>query len=224
LVLVLLTAGLLIHAQKKELFTINPGQRLVEAIPDSAQYMYPTFLTGNIFFRDDRNGTAKLNYNILFEEMMFLNPDGDTLAIGNAETIRQIVINKDTFFFNNVFVKQVASHGDIKLGMRKTFRVIDSRKMGAMGLPTSNTVRSFRAVNTASDLQSLIVQEVLTLEKTTQFYLGDKFNKFQFANRTTVLDLLPGKRKLIKTYLKNNDVNFINKGDIIKMLIYLQQN
>jgi len=223
--IMLLTLASLSNAQKHEQFIINPGERPAEAIPDSAQYAYPLFVRGGITFRDDRSsGTARLNYNYLFEEMMFLNTKGDTLAIDDAATIRQIVINTDTFYFSNVFIKQMTTYGDIKLGRREFFRISNIRKTGAMGLPTSNTVESFKAVSTASDLRTLVVQEVLTLEKMTQFYFGDKFNKFQLANRNNLLELFPEKRKLIKAYLKETNVNFIREDDIIKLLAYLREN
>jgi hypothetical protein len=64
------------------------------------QYAYPAFTKGYISFRDNRNRTVQLNYNYLFEEMMFLNNTGDTLAIANAPTIRQITIMADTFYFS----------------------------------------------------------------------------------------------------------------------------
>ncbi len=58
----------------------------------------------------------------------------------------------------------------------------------------------------------------------TQFFFGDKFNKFQIANRNNLLELFPEKRKLIKTYLKDTNVNFIREDDIIKLLVYLEKN
>ena len=154
--------------------------------------------------------------------MMFLDPKADTLAIDNAATIRQIVIHADTFYFSHVFVKQMARYGDIKLGSRESFRVIDSRKIGAMGQPTSNTVKTFSAASSSSDLRSLVVQEVITLEKVPQFYLGDKFNKFRLANQDNLLDLFPGKGKVIKAYIKENNINFTIQEDLIKMLVYIQ--
>ena len=224
-IIMLMTVASLSNAQKHEQFIINPGERPVEAIPDSAQYAYPSFVRGSITFRDERPaGTARLNYNYLFEEMMFLNNKEDTLAIADAATIRQIVINADTFYFSNVFVKHAATYGDIKLGRREYFRVANIRKTGAMGLPTSNTVQSYKAASTASDLRTLVVQEVLNLEKMTQFFFGDKFNKFQIANRNNMQELFPEKRKLIKTYLKDNHVNFTQEEDVVKLLVYLQKN
>ena len=222
---ILMIGAFLSNAQQKQLFTINPGEKPVEAIPDSSQYAYPSFTRGNISFRDDRSsGTARLNYNYLFEEMMFLNAKGDTLAIDDAATVRQIVINTDTFYFSNVFVKQMATYGDIKLGRREYFSIANIRKTGAMGLPTSNTVQSYKAASTASDLRSLVVQEVLNLEKMTQYYFGDKFNKFQLATRNNLLELFPEKRKLIKAWLKDNNINFTRNDDIIRLLVYLQEN
>lgn len=212
-------------AQKKETYIVNPGQKPVETIPDSAQYAYPSFTKGNISFRDGRSsGTARMNYNYLFEEMMFLNPKGDTLAIDEAALVRQIIINTDTFYFSDVFIKQKANYGDIKLGYREYFRVANIRKIGAMGQATSNTVESYNAANTASDIRSLVVQEVVNLEKTHQFYLGDKFNNFQLANRKNLLALFPDKSKQVKAFLKENNINFTQESDLIKLLVYLKGN
>lgn len=223
--LILLLVVSAANAQKTKIFTVKPGEKASEAIPDSVQYAYPSFVTATISFRDDRSGgTAKLNYNCLFEEMMFLNNKGDTLALANAETIRQIVINTDTFYFSNVFVKKIAAFGDIKLGSRNYFRLVNLQKTGAMGLPTSQTVQSYKAISTASDLRSLVVQDVMTLERTTQFFIGDKFNKFQLANRNNLLESFPEKRKLVKAYLKDHPIDYSSADDITRLLTWLQEN
>ena len=212
------------HAQEKEIYIVKPGEKVTESLPDSVQFTYPSFTMATISFRDGRSGTAKLNYNSLFEEMMFIDPKGDTLAIGNLETIRHVVFNKDTFFLSDILVKQVASYGDVLLGQRIFFRVINVRKPGAMGHPTSNTVQSFRAMNTASDLRSLVVMEEITLEKSSLYYLGDRFGKFSHANRNTLFEMFPQKRKQIKEYLKENNTSFTSETDLKKLLKYIYQN
>ena len=216
--------ALISNAQNDDYFTINPGEKPVEKIPGEAQYTYPAFTKGYIFFRDNRTGTVQLNYNALFEEMMFLNNSGDTLAIANAPTIRHITINNDTFYFSDVYVRQIATYGDMKLAQRQYFGFVNSRKVGALGQTTSASVDSYKAANTTSDIRSLIVQEVVNLKKASQFYIGDRFNNFQLANRKSLLDLFPQKNKVIKVYLKENNVNFTREEDIKGLLTYLQGN
>ena len=215
---------ILVSAQQRDYFTINPGEKPAEEIPDSLQYAYPAFIKGYISFRDTRNGTVQLNYNYLFEEMMFLNNTGDTLAIADAPTIRQITIKTDTFYFSNVFVKQIATFGEIKLAQRQYFGVVNSLKIGSYGQTTSAPVVSYKSANTATGIKSLTVQEVVNLKKVTQFYIADKFNNFQLVNKKSLPDLFPKKSKIIKTYLKDNNVNFTREEDIKGLLAFLQSN
>lgn len=213
-----------VNAQKTKYFTINPGEKISEVIPDSDKYTYPAFTTGAVYFRDSRKATAKMNYNSLFEEIIFINPAGDTLALDNAPTISYVVIGADTFYFDNTFVKHIASYGEIKFAGKECFAIANINKVGAMDQVTPGSIETIKSVYTGTDSKELVIQQVLKVRKETLYYFGDRSNNFKIANRKNLFDLFPGKTKKVKNYFKNNSVNFFNESDLKKMIIFLQAN
>jgi hypothetical protein len=211
-----------ICAQQPITFTIKPGEKIEEVIPDSVSYSYPSFTNGIVFFRDDRRVTAKLNYNSLFEEIMFIAPGGDTMALDNGAAIRYVVINADTFYFAGTFLKGSGSYEDIKLASKELFVIANINAIGAMGQNAPSSVTTVKSLLTRSEAKALVRQEVLKIRKETHFYFGDRFNNFKIANRKSLIDFFPGRSKKIKEYLKENTVSFYKKTDLNKMITALQ--
>lgn len=211
-----------VNGQKAIYFTIQPGEKIGTVVPDSVSYSYPSFINGTVYFRDNRRVTAKLNYNSLFEEIMFIDPRGDTMALDNGAAIKYVLINADTFYFDNFFVKSAGSFGDIKLASRDIFTIVDVNAIGAMGNKAPSSVTTVGTLFVRGESKGLTVQEILKIRKETQFYTGDRFNNFKILNRKSLLDLVPGKSKKAKEYLKKNTVRLDNKDELTRMITFLQ--
>src|SRR5215207_5534575 len=115
------------EAQKRKTFKIQPGEKLVEVIPNNEQYSYPEFRNANIYFRQNTYSAAKLNYNNLYGEMQFIDPKGDTLSMSDESTIKIIVIEPDTFYYDKGYMQQLADYGEIKL-VKKVFFTFVNRQ------------------------------------------------------------------------------------------------
>lgn len=213
-----------VNGQKTITFTIKPGEKIESTVPDSVSYSYPSFINGTVYFRDGRRVTAKLNYNSLFEEIMFITPAGDTMALDNGAVIKYVVISLDTFYFDNFFVKNAGSFGDIKLASKDFFVIMDVNAIGAMGQGAPSAVTTVKSLLTRSESKKLVRQEIMKIRKETHFYVGDRFNNFKIVNRKNLVDLFPGKSKKVKEYLKDNTVSFNNSDDLNKMITSLQAN
>ena len=208
--------------QKAISFTIKPGEKIESIVPDSINYSYPSFINGTVYFRDSRRVTARLNYSSLFEEIMFITPRGDTMALDNGGAISYVVISSDTFYFDNFFVKNAGSYGNIKLASKDIFSIMDVNAVGAMGSNAPSSVTTVKTLLTRGESRELTRQEILKIRKEAQFYVGDRFNNFKMVNRKSLLDLFPGKSKKAKEYLKKNAVSFDNKDELSKMITFLQ--
>jgi hypothetical protein len=211
-----------VTGQKAISFTIKPGEKIESTVPDSINYSYPSFINGTVYFRDNRRVTARLNYSSLFEEIMFITPRGDTMALDNGAAINYVVIGVDTFYFDNFFVKNEGSFGDIKLASKDIFSIVDVNAVGAMGNNAPSSVTTVKTLLTRGESRELTRQEILKIRKETRYYAGDRFNNFKMVNRKNLLDLFPGKSKQAKEYLKNNSVSFDNKEELSKMITFLQ--
>lgn len=208
-------------AQKTKTFKVNPGEKVVDAIPKDDMCLYPEFVMGNVYFKDGNRYPAPLNYNSLFQEMQFIDKKGDTLSLTEGATIKYIVIKTDSFYYDGGYLKLVADYGKIKLARKDFITFTDRQKLGGFGEESSARIATYESVQAGATFKDLIAKEVLTFTKKTAFYFGDEFNHFKEANKKNFLDLYPSKNKEIKNYLKKSKVDFSNQDDLQKMIVFL---
>ena len=221
LLLLMLTYCCRLHAQDSTII-IKAGKSFHESVSMSELYQYPQFVQGKVFFIPGDSGIAKLNYSRLLDEMQFIDPKGDTLNIANAGTIRFIRINMDVFYYNNGWVKLIKDMNGIKLAMKQTLRVSGKDKIGAYGVadPVS-AISSYGTLLDQKGIFNLVPREDITLAKKTEYYFGDKYNRFVWATRKNLLQQFSKQSGPLKTYLKENNVNLENREHLEKLLQFL---
>ena len=208
-------------AQKTKTFKVNPGEKVVDAIPNNDKYAYPEFIIGTVYFKNGEHYPGKLNYNSLFQEMQFIDRKGDTLSLAEPATIKLIVINTDSFFYDGGYLKLTASYGKIKLGPKELIAFTDRQKLGGYGGESSARIDTYKSIQDGSTFKELVAREVLTFVKKTVFYIGDEFHHFKQAKKKNMLDFYPSKGREVKSYLKENKVDFSNEEDLKKMIVFL---
>jgi len=216
-----------LSAQDSTFVTIKAGNRVKDILSTSEIYYYPQFTNGKVFLRDGSRAGAKLNYTRLYDQMLFIDPKGDTLALADEKTIKFIVVDKDTLYFDEGYVRLIANYGEVKLAEKQLWVVADVRKMGTHDTP-KNTV----AITTVSNLADpsgraksydFLLNEDIIIRKETQYYFGDENNHFARAGKKKLLLLFPKDQLSIENYLKENKVDFDNKDDLEKLAQFLDQ-
>lgn len=210
-------------AQDSTLVTSNSAG---DGLTLADKYYYPQFTKGAVFFRGDMKASAKLNYSRLYDQMLFIDPKGDTLAVSNEKAIKFIAIEKDTFYYDEGYVRLLEVNGVVKLAEKQIWAVVDIRKTGTHNTSTSTigitSVRTFREGNDVTR-NILSLNEDIVLRKEIQYYIGDEYNNFMRASKKGFLELFPKKQRGIEDYLKQNKVDFNKKDDIEKLCQFLNQ-
>ncbi len=214
--------GLNVAAQKIKTFKINPGQKITEVVLNQDIYLYPDFINGTVYKRDDRFSNASLNYNSLLGEMQFITPAGDTLSLADENIIRSIVVNNDTFYYDKVCLKLVADYGEVKLASRQFIDFTNRQKIGGHGELTSASLKTYTAIVGDIDTKELTPNEIITLAKYQVLFIGDRFNHFKTVNKKNLLEIFANKEKELQKYLKENSVNFYNEEDIRKLIVFIK--
>lgn len=214
-------------SQDSTFVTIKTGESVKDVLTPADIYHYPQFTNGKVFLRDGAKAAAKMNYNRLYGQMLFINPKGDTLALADEKNIKFIVIDRDTFYFGDGYLRLMANDGAIKLTEKQVWVMADIRKIGTHNKPTTTVaVTSFSSYTNGLDAaksKDLIMNEDILLRKETQYYFGDKFNLFVPANKKGLQQLFPKEHNSLDNYLKENKVNFNKKDDIEKLYQFLRQ-
>jgi hypothetical protein len=216
-----------LSAQDSTLITIKTGERVTDVLTSADKYYYPQFTNGKVFLRDGSKGAAKMNYNRLYGQMLFINPQGDTLALADEKNIKFIVIDRDTFHYGEGYVRLIANYGVVKLAEKQIWVVADVRKIGTHGTPTNTvaitSLSNYSDANGRAKSYDLLINEDIIMRKETQYYFGDEYSHFVRTSKKRLLNLFPKEERSIENYLKENKVNFDKKDDLEKLCQFLSQ-
>jgi hypothetical protein len=209
-----------ILAGQEKVITVHAS--MLERLPDSAKYKYPSFTKGNIFYRNGSQAYANFNVNLLLNEIQFLHPNGDTLSIVDQESIRFITIGQDSFFCKKEIVQLMPGYSPLKLGRSEKITVLSRERVGAYGESSGTTsITSFGSLSANDQVYQLKANENILLKKQTTFYfIRNDFLTFLTATKSNLLQMVKNKDG-VQEYLRNNDIDFKKEGDLKKVLEFV---
>lgn len=220
---IIILLSLSASAQTKKTFTVNPGQKIVEAIPVGELYSYPEFRLGTVTLRDGTSADVKLNYNSVFGEMQFIDPKtGDTISLAEEKHIKFVTVEKDTFYFDEVWLQQVSDNNTVKIAKKRLLEMTNKEKLGAMEVPGFAAIETYSKFTGSQHMKDLVAKEKLTFSEHITYYFGDRFNHFSKANKKSLLNFYRNHEEKIEAWLKENKIDFSNAEDMKKLLSYLQ--
>ncbi len=220
---ILLLLHLNTKAQDRKIFKINPGEKVVYTIPFSEKYDSPAFRKGTVQFRNGAFGDALMNFNVLFGEMQFIDPKGDTLSISDPAAVKYITLDSNRYYFDKEYVRLIHNYDGVTLGDRQAFEFVNRQKLGGFGELNSASIDTYNALSSSSIFKDLIAREILTLGKYRYFYIGDAFGRFARLNKKSLLNAFPKKSKELSQYLKERAVDLNNEEEIKKLLTHFSQ-
>jgi hypothetical protein len=214
-------------AQDSTLVTLKAGTRVRDVLNPADIYYYPQFTNGKVFFRDGSKAVGKMNYSRLVDQMLFIDHKGDTLALANEKTIKFIAVDRDTFYFDEGYIRLVADYGDVKLAEKQIWVVADTRKIGTHNRSTTTvavtSLSSYTDETARAKSYDLLINEDMVIRRETHYYFGDEYNRFARAGKKKLLLLFPKEELSLENYLKENKVNFDNKEDLEKLAQFLSR-
>ena len=214
-------------AQDSMLVTIKAGNRVKDVLSPSEIYYYPQFTNGKVFLRDGSRAGAKMNYTRLYDQMLFIGPGGDTLALADEKTIKFIIVEKDTLYYDEGYVRLIANYGDVKLAEKQIWVVADVRKIGTHDTPKTTvaitSLSNYADATGRAKSYDLLINEDIIIRKETQYYFGDENNHFARSGKKKLMLLFPKDQRSFENYLKENNVDFDKKDDLEKLARYLGQ-
>ena len=207
------------------LVTLKTGSSIKEVLSTSDLFHYPQFISGKVFFRNGTRSEALMNYSRLSDQLLFINPKGDTLALADEKITKLVVLDKDTFYYHEGFIRLVSGNSDVKLAEKQIWQVADVRKIGTHNRPTNTVaIYSYQTImDRFGGSHNLLANEDVIVRKKAYYYFGDKYDHFVNATKKQLLLLFPKEQNRIANYLKDNKVNFEKKDDLEKLLDFLEK-
>ncbi|HLP38618.1 hypothetical protein [Lacibacter sp.] len=217
--------GFYVYGQKAKTYIIQPGEPMQNVVPFSDANAYSQFQNGVVYFKNGTASSARLNYNFLFEEMLFIRPQGDTLTFDNSNEVHFIQIGKDTFYsaFNR-FVRVDTVFGEIKIATATFYRAVSKGRVGAYGSPMLSGSDPYALLLAPTNNRlGLIPQVVTTISIGQSLFIGNKFNEFQPVNRKTVLAFYSEKEAAVKHYIQTHNTDFSIRKDVFALIEYMSK-
>jgi len=213
-----------LSAQTTERIVIKAGEDISAALSSHGMYRFATFKPGIVKFKDGTFGKALLNYNVILNDIQFINPNGDTLALTDISLIDTIRIDSSVFYYEKGYVQVINDYKDIKLVMRQvnTFQYL---KKGALGLPNP-TVHTFSYEQVPSESYNgtrLLINEDIVVLKEISYYLVFKKYRQTPAVYEGFLKAFPGLKQEIHQYVNENKIDFKLEGDLNRLLKFCSQ-
>ncbi|MDR2145490.1 MAG: hypothetical protein LBE91_03395 [Tannerella sp.] len=186
--------------------------------------LLPQFEQGVVFFKNGTRSAAPLNYSLLQQEMLFLQPDSTVLAIANIPEIVVIVIGERRFlpaYSAGIFYEEVPVGGDNSFFIqRKAMMLSEGKSAGYGGYSQTSSTTSYNTLNNAGQLVKLKPDEKFRLKMDNTYYLksGNSYKKFFSAK--TLGKLFKGHAAEIETFAKEQSVNFTKPEDVTRIVEY----
>ncbi|WP_162427833.1 hypothetical protein [Pontibacter pudoricolor] len=95
-----LAAGSVTLAQGKKEVKATPGQSEISSSSIGNTYYYPTFKKGKVTFITGTANEGILNFNLLTDEVAYINTKKDTLFFDQMYLIDMITMDSDTFYYD----------------------------------------------------------------------------------------------------------------------------
>jgi hypothetical protein len=223
LVFLAIVLNITVAAQSKKTFTVNSGQKIVEAIPVNEIYSHPEFTLGTVQLKDASEATVKLNYNSVFGEIQYIDPkNGDTLSLAEEKNIRFVAIEKDTFYFDEGWLQLVAGNSTLKIARKKLLEMTNKEKLGAMEVPGFAAIETYTKFTGSQHMRDLVAKEKITFSEHVSYYLGDRFNHFSKANKRGLLKMYSKNEKELERWLDVSKIDFSKEDDLKRLFKYLE--
>jgi hypothetical protein len=206
-------------AQIQEKIRVKAGEDFSAALSSYGIYRFPAFTTAAIFFRNGRQSSAKINYNLVLGEMQFLDDKGDTLVIANPSELRYLYIDTVLFFYDHNYLEVAAGHDDARLAFAQKIK-IDFEKIGAYDRPAAGVdVKTYGSYSsgTGGNIYHLITNEDRIITKDLSYFLIDKYGSAFPATKNNFLRFFSSYKTVTLEYIKTNNIHFSSIGDLKKL-------
>jgi|GEM_PF-2702503 len=205
-------------------YTVEPGQRVNDVLQPADYFLYPDFSNGEVHFKDGYISRARLNYSFSEAALQFIAPKGDTLVLANEEKIQLVAVGKDTFYFHQGFLQQIARVGDTRLLLRQYLKIHDVSRVGGYGANETGAMDQTTRYNANNQVRELVLTSRLTIMRQQDLFLWAPDDEAPVpASRKELERRQPKRKSDIAAYLKERKVDFSQLQPVLRLMQHLQQ-
>jgi len=191
----------------------------------NAQFFFNSFQKGTVIFEDNNKTNALLNYNVLSNDMYYI--DNNKYYSLSPDEVKMIMICNFRFFFEKGKIMELIYDKEIKIFIERTANLEEFfDQKGAYGATSPNTVGTklldFDIANMPEDRSYLVNlrdkgDKEIIIDKHYKIIYGSKVLP---ATKNSFLKIYKDKKEKLKIYFDENQFDFHKKEDLIKIANY----
>ena len=216
-----------LYGQYKSTIIAPAGTKIIDNFPPAVRYMYPQFVEGQVVLQNGLFSDCMVNYNMLHDEMEFIQ-DNDTVTIIRKRELQYVIAENDTFIYMSGYMKNVPGYmkhiygQKLKIYCKDKINLKDILKRGAMGsVNRTAAIASFSDFDQQTIPYNLIVPEDYVFKREIAYYIATSSGSFEPFKKKNILKLFSFHKAEVQKYLKVNKTNFEKEEDVIKLAEYL---
>lgn len=215
-------------AQKEEdrSLRIKNGSSISDNIPYIDRFLYPQFISAKVIYMNGAIEEARVNYNMLFNQIQFLDNNNDTLLLAHPEIIRLITVDDDLYYFDKKLghLLFIAQYKKFSLVKSKRLAYNGTEKYAAYGqYSATSAITTYSSIKTGNGAnQKLPGSDKLIFKHKTIYYMRDQNGKIFPMLKPSFNKLYKGHKYKIAQYFSENPPDFDNKEYLLKTLNYCE--
>lgn len=187
------------------------------------QFIFDKFTNSIVKMKAGNKYSAKLNYNMVDEEMIF-EQNNNYLALNNIKDVDTVIIQNRAFVpVEDVFYEVISSG-------KADFYIQNKARYSTQGTPTAygmtsqtNSSIKINTIRGANSFRSLDVPENTTVTSASVNWISMNGIMEKYNSEKGFLKLFPGMENELKGFIKTNKISFKSREDLIKLGNYCNE-
>ncbi len=192
-------------------YTLPPNTFYYDQLWKDSIYRYPGFQESRLVFENGFSPNTKLNvnYNIFLETMDVKDETGSVSVMKKLPEVRKLILGNHVFLFKPEFgYLELVVEGNVSVGVRTYMECIVELSNGYKYPQTGFDQRTSRARYT----RHYWISE--------RHYILTADGKVHRAGTNTLPRMMPEHKREIRSYAKDNKIDYRKKTDVIRMVNY----
>lgn len=187
------------------------------ALAQTSIMLFDSFEQGKVYLHNHITTTAKLNYDAANSKMIY-QLDGNEMTLMNNHEIDSIIFRDSKFIpHGNIYLEVVnESKGDIFINWK--LKEKPKGYQGAMGLTTQAKVESIDLSHITTKKNEISTAEITELSNNNEYWFYQQGKLIKCRNERQLLKQFPQYRDQIREFIKQENINFKNPADAIRLI------
>jgi hypothetical protein len=209
-------------AQNRITTNVRSGQNMNDVLSNS-RFLFSEFQDALVLSKKG-TGKAKMNYDMFAGAMMFIDPNGDTLAVLNPGEIRAIRFGRQEFIHTaKEYVEVLATAGVVSLTVSRRIKPATVKQYGAYGMTTSSAaIDNLSVMTDKTTPDGLTINKEITYAVIQLFYLHDG-KSLRPATEKNFQKLFNKSKEVVNAYVKEQDLDLKKEEDVIRLFNFCAQ-